>query len=114
VFTTQTLMQRKVFGNFLPETRPLDYRRPEWQELNKGRERSVRLIVRAMLGVPSAHQGENDHAMWCFQFPDGALLVVHLYRGNAIDFAAKAVDEHEIAGAIDFLIDEVTAKLKTL
>lgn len=117
MLTTQTLMQKKVFGNLLPETRPLEYRRPDWHELNKGKERSVRLIVRAMLGVPSAHQGEHEHALWCFQFPAGSVLVAYLHKGSVIELNARIVDErddHEIQEVVDFLIEEVTAKLRTL
>jgi hypothetical protein len=115
MLTTQTFVQRKVFGNYLSGTRPLEYRRAEWQELNKGSERSVRLIVRAMLGVPSAHQGEQEHAMWCFQFPRGSLLVVHLHRGTVIDLnAAIGEDEKELIEPVDFFIDEVITRLKTL
>ena len=115
MLTTQVLLQKKVFGNFLSTTKPLDYRRQDWVELNKGRERSVRLIVRAMLGVPSAHQGEHDHAMWCFQFPKGSLLVAYLKGGTHMELAArKDEEEKELDEAVDFLIEEVTEKLKTL
>jgi hypothetical protein len=114
VLTTQTFVQKKVFGNFLPVTRPLDYRRQEWQELNKGKERSVRLIVKAMLGVPSAHLGENEHAMWCFQYPNGSLLVVYPQKGTVIDLAAKVEDETELQEPVDFLIEEVRERLKQL
>ncbi|MGE5674005.1 MAG: hypothetical protein ACM3XM_08955 [Mycobacterium leprae] len=120
MFTIQTLLQKKVFGNHLAGTKPLEYRRNEWQELNKGRERSVRLIVRAMLGVPSAHQSEQEHALWCFQFQTGSLLVVYLQRGTVIELAAKQEAEaeedkdKEIEEAVDFLIEEVTTRLRQL
>lgn len=114
MLTTQTLLQKKVFGNFLNLARPLDYRKAEWAELNKGRERSVRLIVRAMLGVPSAHTGENDHAMWCFQFPKGSLLVIYLHRGTVTEIAARPDDPKEIEEVIDFLTEEVSTRVKQL
>lgn len=115
MLTTQTFVQRKIFGNYLPGTRPLEHRRAEWRELNKGCERSVRLIVRAMLGVPSAHLGEQEHAMWCFGFPRGSVLVVHLHRGSVIDLNATiGEDENELIEPVDFFMDEVIARLKTL
>lgn len=114
MLTTQTLLQKKVFGNLLSLTKPLEYRRAEWQELNKGRERSVRLIVKAMMGVPSAHQGEQEHALWCFQFPKGSVLVVFLHRGTVIDLAARLDDPKEIEEVIDFLLSEVATRIKQL
>lgn len=114
MLTTQTLLQRKVFGNMLSLCRPLEYRRPEWMELNKGRERSVRLIVKALLGVPSAHQGEQEHAMWCFQFPKNSLLVIYLQRGTMIDIAVKVEEPKEIEEVIDFLLEEVSTRVKQL
>lgn len=114
MLTPQTLLHTKVFGDYLPAARPLVYRRPEWNELNKGRERSVRLIVRAMLGVPSAHQGEHEHAMWCFQFPDDGLIVLHLQRGTVCEIATHNEGNKEVVEALDFLIDEVSTRLKQL
>lgn len=115
MLTTQTLLQKKVFGNLLSATRPLEYRKQDWVELNKGRERSVRLIVKALLGVPSAHVGEQEHAMWCFQFPMGSLLVVHLHRGTVIELGVKpAEDPSELEEAIDFLLEEVGTRVKAL
>lgn len=115
MLTTQTLLHTKVFGDYLSSARPLEYRRAEWQELNKGRERSIRLIVRAMLGVPSAHAGEQEHAMWCFQFPEGSLLVVYLHRGTVVELAARVVEEEkELFEAVDFLHSEVATRLKQL
>ncbi|HWI60545.1 MAG TPA: hypothetical protein VNT75_01765 [Symbiobacteriaceae bacterium] len=115
MLTTQTLLQKKVFGNFLSLAKPLDYRQQDWKDLNKGRERSVRLIIKAMMGVPSAHVGENEHAMWCFQFPKGSLLVVHLHRGTVIELAARKEDEpKEIEEVVDFLIEEVSTRIKQL
>ncbi|HYF92203.1 MAG TPA: hypothetical protein VD969_08140 [Symbiobacteriaceae bacterium] len=114
MLTTQTLLQKKVFGNFLSLARPLDYRQQEWKELNKGRERSVRLIVKAMLGVPSAHLGESDHAMWCFQFPKGSLLVIYLHRGTVIELAARKDDDKELEEVVDFLVEEVSTRIKQL
>jgi hypothetical protein len=115
LLTTQTFVQKKVFGNHLPVTKPLEYRRQEWLELNKGRERSVRLIVKAMLGVPSAHLGEQEHAMWCFQFPNGSLLVVHLHKGTVVELAARVEEESdELEEPVNFLIDEVRERLKQL
>lgn len=114
MLTAQTLLQKKIFGNALSAAKPLDYKKAEWQELNKGRERSVRLIVKAMMGVPSAHVGEQEHAMWCFQFPKGSLLVVHIFRGTVVELAARQDDEAEIHEAVDFLIEEVSTRLKLL
>lgn len=114
MLTTQNFLQRKVFGNFLPATKPLEYRKADWQELNKGRERSVRLIIKSTLGVPSAHLGEQEHAMWCFQFPKGSLLVVYIHRGTVTEVATRADDAEEIQEAVDFLITEVTTKVRQL
>lgn len=114
MLTTQTLLQKKVFGNLLSLARPLEYRLQEWKDLNKGRERSVRLIVKALMGVPSAHMGENDHAMWCFQFPKGSLLVIYLHRGTVVEIAARNDDQVEIEEAIDFILEEVSGRVKQL
>lgn len=114
VFTTQTFLHKKVFGDHLSQVRPLEYRRAEWHELNKGRERSVRLIVRAMLGVPSAHVGENEHAQWSFQFNSGALLVAYLLRGSVMELYGNQEEEQEFQEAVDFLITEVSTRLKQL
>lgn len=114
MLTTQNLLQKKVFGNFLNLARPLDYRLQDWKELNKGRERSVRLIVKAMMGVPSAHVGENEHAMWCFQFPKGSLLVIYIHRGTVVEIAAKKDEPKEIEEVIDFLLEEVSTRVKQL
>lgn len=114
MLTTQTLLQKKVFGNFLALARPLDYRAQEWKDLNKGRERSVRLIVKALMGVPSAHQGENDHAMWCFQFPKGSLLVIYLHKGSVIEIAARKDEPGEVEEAVDFILEEVSGRVKQL
>ncbi|HEY8347783.1 MAG TPA: hypothetical protein VIL07_11030 [Symbiobacteriaceae bacterium] len=114
MLTPQTLLQQKVFGNYLPLTAPLEYRRAEWRELIKGRERPVRLIIKSMLGVPSAHIGEHDHAMWCFRFPKGSVLVVYLHRGTVVEFAAKVEDGDEIREPVDFLIAEVRERLRRL
>lgn len=114
MLTTQTLLQKKVFGNLLSATRPLDYRRAEWQELNKGRERSVRLIVKSMMGVPSAHLGEQEHAVWCFQFPKGSMLAIYIHRGSVVEIAARKDDEKEIHEVVDFLLEEISTKVKQL
>lgn len=114
MLTTQTLLHSKVFGDYLFAAKPLEYRRAEWQELNKGKERSVRLIVRAMLGVPSAHHGEQEYAMWCFQFPENALLVAYLQRGTVMELLGANEEHKDLCEAVDFLITEVTARLKTL
>jgi len=112
MYTVQTFVHTKLFGNYLAETKPLEYRRQDWQQLSKGRERSVRLIVKAMLGVPSAHVGENEHAMWCFQLPKGSLIVFHLHRGTVCEINTKVVDEPELQEAIDFLLEEIANRLK--
>lgn len=114
MLTAQTLLQSKVFGNALPSARPLEYRRTEWRELIKGRERPVRLIIKSLLGVPSAHMGEHDHAMWCFQFPKGSVLVVYLHRGTTVEMAARVEDEAELKEPVDFIINEVRERLKRL
>jgi hypothetical protein len=114
LLTTQQLLHRKTFGNQIASTRPLEYRREEWQELNKGRERSVRLIIRAMLGVPSAHQGENDHVMWCFQLLHGSVVVIYLLKGIVTEIGVRVEEQAEVEELIDFLLEEVTTKLKLL
>ncbi|MFZ5826970.1 MAG: hypothetical protein ACOY94_21970 [Bacillota bacterium] len=114
MYTVQTFVHHKVFGDHLALCRPLEYRRQDWQQLTKGRERSVRLIVRAMLGVPSAHLGENEHAMWCFQLPKGSLITIYLHRGTVAEIATKVVDEEELHEAIDFLMHEITERLKAV
>lgn len=114
MYTVQTFVHNKVFGDYLSQCRPLEYRRPDWQQITKGKERSVRLIVRAMLGVPSAHLGENEHAMWCFQLPKGSLITIYLHRGTVTEIATKLVEEQEIHEAIDFLLEEISNRLKLL
>ncbi len=114
MYTTQTFLQKKVFGNFLGATGPLQYRRDEWRKLIKGRERSARLIAKSLLGVPSAHVGENDYAMWCFQLPKGSLLVVYLQRGTVTELAARIEDEEEVQEAVDFLMEEFAGRLRQL
>lgn len=114
MYTMQTFVHTKVFGDHLSLCRPLEYRRQDWLALTKGKERSVRLIVRAMLGVPSAHLGENEHAMWCFQLPKGSLIVIYLHRGTVAEIATKVGEEHELNEAIDFLLQEIENRLKQL
>lgn len=114
MYTLQTFIHTKVFGDYLSLCKPLEYRRQDWQRLNRGRERSVRLIVRAMLGVPSAHHGEHEHAMWCFQFPKGSLLCVYLHRGTVAEIAVREADAEELQEAVDFLLKEIETRLKQL
>jgi hypothetical protein len=114
MLTTQMMLQKKQFGNLLSSTRPVEYRREEWMALGKGRERAIRLMTRAMLGVPSVHVGDAEHPMWCFQFPKGSILVVHLPRGTVIELAARPDDEKEIEEAVDLLVTEMSAKVKEL
>lgn len=114
MLTTQTLLHTKLFGDYLATAKPMVYRKPEWQELGKGRERTIRLIVRAMLGVPSAHHGEQEHAMWCFGFPSGAMLVAYLARGTAIELYTRGEEQKELQEAIDFFIGEVRERLKNV
>lgn len=114
MLTTQLFVQKKVFGNFLSVTRPLDYRRPDWQEIVKGRERAVRVIIKSMLGAPSAHVGENEHAMWCFQLPKGSVLIIYLKGGTHLEIAARKEDEKEVQEVMDFLIEELGNKVKQL
>lgn len=111
----QSLLKHKVFGDHTAGTRPLQYRAREWQDLMRGRERAVRLIIRAMLGVPSAHRGDQDHPMWCFQFEDGSLLVVFIHRThNVVQMSARNEESRALREAVDFLITEVAVKLKQL
>ncbi|MFZ5816838.1 MAG: hypothetical protein ACOY93_16350 [Bacillota bacterium] len=114
MYTVQTFVHHKVFGDHLSLCKPLEYRKQDWQQLNKGKERSVRLIVRAMLGVPSAHLGENEHAMWCFQLPRGSLITLYLHRGTVTEIATRTADEEELQEAIDFLLEEIGNRLKAL
>lgn len=115
MYTPQTFLHTKIFGDYLSSVRPLQYRKSDWQDLNRGRERSVRLILKALLGVPSAHLGEQEHAMWCFQFPqENGLLVVHLHRGTVAELSASDEQQKEILEAVDYLIEEVTTRLKLL
>jgi hypothetical protein len=112
--TVQTLLHRKLFGDYLSQCRPLEYRRKEWKELCQGKDRAVRLIVRAMLGVPSAHVGQEEHAAWCFQFQGRSLLVLYVHMGHAVEMASGGEDTPELREAVDFLISEVGTKLKQL
>lgn len=114
MYTPQTFVHTKVFGDQLSLCKPMEYRRPDWQQLTKGRERSVRLIIRAMLGVPSAHLGENEHAMWCFQLPKGSLITIYLHRGTVAEIATRSSDDEELQEAIDFLLEEIANRLKLL
>jgi hypothetical protein len=118
MLTIQTFLHHKVFGDYLSQTKPLEYRKGDWQELVKGRERSIRLITRAFLGVPSAHQTDRreEYAMWCFQFPNGSLLVVYQRKGIHVELAAKIQDEAEaeVQEAVDFLMQELTERANSL
>lgn len=114
MYTPQTFVHTKVFGDHLALCKPLEYRRQDWQQLTKGRERSVRLIIRAMLGVPSAHLGENEHAMWCFQLPKGSLIAIYLHRGTVAEIATRVSDETELQEALDYLLEEISNRLKLL
>lgn len=113
-YTMQSFVHTKVFGDYLSQCRPLEYRRADFQQLNRGRERSVRLIVRAMLGVPSAHLGEHEHAMWCFQLPKGSVITIHLHRGTVTEISTNEVDVDEVHEAIDYLLEEIATRLKQL
>ncbi|MFO7273281.1 MAG: hypothetical protein LOD90_02435 [Symbiobacteriaceae bacterium] len=113
-YTLQTFIHRKVFGNYLSKCKPLTYRREDWLHLTRGRERTVRLIIRAMLGVPSAHHGPNEHAMWCFQFPKGSVLTVYLHRGTVAEISTYEADKEELEEAVDYLLEEVAARLRQL
>lgn len=114
MLTVQTLLHSKIFGDYVSHCKPLQYRQQEWKQLCHGRDRAVRLIVRAMLGVPSAHSGEQEHAMWCFQFANQSLLVAYVHKGHSLELAARGEGEPELIEAVDFLITEVGAKLKQL
>ncbi len=114
--TLQTLLKQKLFGDFTAGVRPIQSRAKEWQEMVRGRERAVRLITKAMLGVPSAHHGDQDHPMWCFQFQDGGALVVFIHRGNnQVHLSAKHEEtSKDLKEALDFLLAEMATKLKQL
>lgn len=114
--TIQSLLKQKQFGDFTAGARPLQYRIKEWQEMGRGKERAVRLITKGMLGVPSAHHGDQDHPMWSFQFEDGGLLVVFIHRGNnQVHFSAKNEEaSRDLKEAVDFLVTEMGVKLKQL
>lgn len=114
--TIQTLLKHKLFGDYTAGTRPLQYRAREWQELVRGKERAVRLITKSMLGVPSAHHGDQDHPMWCFQFENSGLLVVFLHRGNnQIHLSARNEEaSRDLREAVDFLLAEMAARLRQL
>lgn len=114
--TVQTFLHQKLFGDYLAQVKPVEYRRADWQELCRGKERSIRLIARAMLGVPSAHQVDRkeEHAMWCFGLPNSSLLVVYLRKGVHVELAAKVEDETEVQEAVDFLLTELTQRVKSL
>lgn len=114
MYTLQTFVHTKVFGDYLSLCRPLEYKRADWQQITKGRERSVRLIVRAMLGVPSAHLGQHDHALWCFQLPKESLITIYLHRGTVAEIAVRENDAEEVQTAIDFLLEEISTRLKQL
>lgn len=116
MLTVQTFVHQKLFGDYLAQTKPVEYRRADWQELCRGRERSIRLITRAMLGVPSAHQTDRkeEHAMWCFQLPKGSLLVVYLRKGIHVELGAKVEEPAEVESAVDFLLTELTQRAKSL
>jgi hypothetical protein len=92
----------------------MQYRRQDWVQMTKGKERSVRLIVRSMLGVPSAHLGENEHAMWSFQLPKGSLITVYLQRGTVTEIVTREDDPEELHEALDFLLEEIDNRLKQL
>ena len=111
-YTLQSFLHQKVFGNHLGQCKPLEYRRADWLQLTRGRERTVRLIVRAMLGVPSAHQGEHGHPMWCFQLPKGSLITVYLHRGTVPEISTREADAAGLREAIDYLLEEVGARLR--
>lgn len=112
--TVQTLLKLKLFGDYMQGTRPLQYRVRDWQELVKGKERAARLITKSTLGVPSAHHGDQDHPMWCFQFEDDGLLVIYLHRGNnQVHFHQKNEEgSRELKEAMDFLLSEMQTKLR--
>lgn len=116
MMTVQTFLHQKLFGDYLSQTKPVEHRRAEWQELCRGRERSIRLISRAMLGVPSAHQTDRkeEHAMWCFGLPKGSILVVSLRKGIHVELSAKVEEQEEVEEAVDFLLTELSQRAKSL
>lgn len=114
--TLQALMKHKLFGDCSRGLRPLQYRQNEWRELTRGKERAARLIAKSILGVPSAHHGDQDHPMWCFAFEDGGLLNVFIHRGNNQVHLSARGEAHSAAlrEAVDFLLAEFGTRLRQL
>lgn len=112
--TVQSLLKLKRFGDYRHGTRPLAYRRADWSQMVRGKERALRLVIKSTLGVPSAHHTDQDQPMWCFHFPDGGQLVVMIGRGNGpVQLLARNEEEsRELKEAVDFLIAELGTKLR--
>lgn len=107
----QHLKHKKVWGDYMPGTRPLQYRRKDWDQLIHGKGRTVALVFTAMLGVPTFH-GENETPVWTFQFDDGGLLVIHYRKGgHSVEVSAKTEESRDLQSAWDFLINEVRTRL---
>lgn len=108
----QQLKHKKVFGDYLPGTRPIRYRRSDWERTTQGRGRTAALVLAAFLGVPTYH-GDNETPVWSFQFDDGGLLVIHYRRGShAVEISARGEEESkDLQSAFDFLLAEVTNRL---
>ncbi|MFO7172780.1 MAG: hypothetical protein DIU70_007430 [Bacillota bacterium] len=114
--TVQSLLKMKRFGDYRQGTRPLQYRRADWIQMARGKERALRLLVKSTLGVPSAHHSDQDYPMWCFQFPDGGELVVLIARGGGqVQLVARNEEEsRDLKQAVDFLLEELGSKLRQL
>ena len=107
----QQLKHKKVFGDYLPGTRPIRYRRPDWDRITHGRLRTVALVLTAFLGVPTFH-GEGETPVWSFQFDDAGLLIIHYRKGHVLEISARGDEESkDLQGAFDFLLAEVTNRL---
>ena len=108
----QQLKHKKVFGDYLPGTRPIKYRRLDWDHITHGRGRTAALVLTAFMGVPTYH-GDGDTPVWSFQFEDGGLLVIHYRKGgHAVEISASGDEESkDLQGAFDFLLAEVTNRL---
>lgn len=114
--TVQTLLKLKQFGDYSQGTRPVQHKAKEWQDQSRGKERALRLITRALLGVPSAHHGDQDHPMWCFGFGEEAVLVVMTQKGSGqIRLLARGEEQSaDLRAAVEFLLAEVGTKLRQI
>lgn len=108
----QQLRHKKVFGDYLPGTHAIRYRRAEWDKITHGKGRTTALVLNALLGVPTYHT-EGDLPVWTFQFDDGGLLVIHHKKGaHAVEINTNDDEvSQDLQGAFDWLLSEVMARL---